>query len=179
MANGVFKLVKDEEIFEKLFTFGQSKGMAEQDAFPGLLDLSSKAGEIASGVYMDLLMNYSGREHIGDVSCRMCAYGGMLAVYLMIKKPTYMKNRDLLSTLIKPRGATELDDNALNQIGIKPSSLEAKTLNRHFQEVADIALKPMAGLNLESEYFGDQLLECLMAMFNYGVCLEMNRLQGV
>ena len=101
-----------------------------------------------------------------------CAFAGIGATWHWYVNWESLEKKGISATLTEPRGYFAMDDYVVECIGISSGSDEEKELRERLRERRE----KLFWITNESEDAYQQMFECMRAMFEYGIQLEMYRL---
>ncbi len=98
-----------------------------------------------------------------------CQYGGIGAVYHWDLDSDEVESEGIFEVLTKPNGIMEMDEYVVDAIGLPFRSPEEQKLRKHLLANVD----NLYGITSQSEDRQTQIIECLHALFLYGIQLGM------
>ena len=152
------------------------------EAFPHIPEIMAEARPVCVKLYA-LTAKWNKEENpkeyegvqLMDSVLRMCFYTGMGAVFLWNEDWNTLQEKGIFNALAEPRGWVNMDEYAMHLAGADYHSEAGDALEEHCLAVR----VPLLQYVLKQKTYDDvaeQIIECTMAMYYYGMILGMSRL---
>lgn len=146
---------------------------------PMIPELFLEAPIVAECLYNNLQPYMNNGISLISTTLGWCAYAGLGAAAMWNEDWPTLKSNGIVPALTTPRGIGEMDEFVLDYIGLGFNSKEGKELTERIHLHSDITMLPVLGPvagGHEQKAFMQQFNECCIAMFEYGVTVQMYRM---
>jgi len=166
------------EIAVELLDMGRNDGYITSDGLANIPELVVQANDVCKSIFYGINGQLKHAEPITIINTTLgwSAYAGIGAVYFWNEDYPALKEKGIYNTLTEKRGIDCMDEFVLDSIGMGFDSIEGKDLTDYLHLICDFALSNIKSLLDNRDMVLEQLTECYMAMYIFGMVYEMNRL---
>ena len=146
-------------------------------SIPMIPEIFSEANDVTACLFNGLKPFFKDFLSLLSATLGWSAYAGIGAAAMWNNEWDRLKKEGIISALTEKRGIGEMDEYSLDYAGIGFNSREGKEITYRRQEHANgtmmVEIVPLSG---NADEFMKQFRECCIAMYRYGVILQMNRM---
>ena len=175
-GTGTAKQPSPLDICLGLLPYGQKLGyVTSQEAFPSIPEIMCQARDVSSYLLDRMIVEYDTLTvlRLGPV---WAAYAAMGAVRFWHDDYDQLKSKGLIQSLTEPRGIEEMDEFVMDHIGWGFKSEKATDFGKHLIEMSRLAMDMAANKSIDPGVLFGCYINASMAMFYYGMIIEMNDL---
>lgn len=146
---------------------------------PMIPELFAEAPNVVDCLYNNLQPFVTDGFSLLNINLGWCAYAGLGAAAMWNADWPSLKNKGIVSSLTEERGIEEMDEFVLDYIGADINSRDGKDLTDRILNLFNVIMMPVLGPvagNQDPVAFMQQFRECRIAMFEYGVIMQMYRM---